>query len=107
MRMWGVPAHLLCRQHLLGEHVEMHMFVGTIRKKISIQGYVDRGLVNPARIYQRHQELVVEMLARGMNHQSPLLSTRGQAQAAVDVPANIKELYHRCPECRKRIEADR
>lgn len=85
----------------------MHMFAGTIRKGISIRGYIEKGQVNPARIYQRHQELVTEMVARQMNHQSPLLSTRGQLTAVVDVAANIVELHRRCPECRQRIEASR
>ena len=35
MRMWLVNPALLCRQHLLGEHVEMHMFAGHI-----LEGYV-------------------------------------------------------------------
>lgn len=25
--MWGVDPSAMCRNHLLGEHVEMHMFV--------------------------------------------------------------------------------
>lgn len=36
MRMWMVPPELMCRQHLLGEHVELHMFVGAINKGTSV-----------------------------------------------------------------------
>ena len=32
MRQWYVPAECMCRQHLLGEHCEHHMFVGTLKK---------------------------------------------------------------------------
>ena len=36
MRMWNVDPKLMCNKHLLGEHVEMHMFFGTIQKGISM-----------------------------------------------------------------------
>lgn len=104
MRMWGVDPSLLCQQHLLGEHVEMHMFVGTIRKGISIQGYIDKGLVDPARIKQRHEELSSEMVSRGMNHNSPLLRIGKKPSCEIDVLENMKELHRRCPACRERIE---
>ena len=32
MRDWKVNPKLLCRQHLLGNHLEVHMFVGTLRR---------------------------------------------------------------------------
>ena len=105
MRMWGVLTKYLCRKHLLGEHVEMHMFVGTIRKGVSIQGYLDRGLVDPGRIFDRHEELAAEMLRRGMNHQSPLDNLGCRITKPVDQAANIAELSRRCPECRALIEA--
>ena len=36
MRMWMIDPKLLCRKHLLGEHLEIHMFVGTINKGINV-----------------------------------------------------------------------
>ncbi len=30
MRMWMVDTKKLCRQHLLAEHSEMHMFAGAL-----------------------------------------------------------------------------
>ena len=35
MRMWNVDVTKMCNKHLLGEHVEMHMFVGIIIKGTS------------------------------------------------------------------------
>jgi hypothetical protein len=107
MRMWGVRPIILCNKHLLGEHVEMHMFVGTLNKGISIQGYIDKGEVIPERIVDRHNKLVAEMILRGMNHKSPLeLSTtklaRWEGKGKLDIPGNMKDLAARCPECRKR-----
>lgn len=103
MRMWDVPPKLLCQKHLLGEHVEMHMFVGTILKKISIQGYIDNGLVNPKNIQHRHTELAEEMLKRNLNHQSPLKRIRTQAEHPINIPENLKELSRRCSACKQRI----
>jgi hypothetical protein len=114
MRMWDVPTHLLCRQHLLGEHNEMHAFLGSIYKGVRMAGYIQRGLLNPRLLWRRHQQLVDELLRRGYNHHSPL-PTWGLRDAAilavlrqthpVDRRANIAELYRRCPNCRQRIRS--
>ena len=34
MRMWGVDPKQMCRQHLLGEHVELHMQAGAVLEKM-------------------------------------------------------------------------
>ena len=70
--MWAIDPSRLCRQHLLGEHVELHMMVGTLNKGISMEGYYARGLVDTDQIEARHEALVAEMTARGMKHKSPL-----------------------------------
>ena len=72
MRMWMVDPSLLCRKHLLGEHVECHMFVGTINKNISIKGYIEKGLCEPDKLEFRHNQLSEEMIKRGYNHLSEL-----------------------------------
>ena len=98
MRMWGVNPKMLCRQHLLGEHVEMHMFAGTIRKGRSIDGYI----VDPSRIKIRHDELVIEMVSRGMKHKSPLeMDCSGLQHRPIVEMDSIAELNRRCPNCAK------
>ena len=99
MRMWNVDPSLLCRQHLLGEHVEMHMFAGAIRLRTSVLGYLERGLVETGKIGQRHDELVAEMEKRGMNHRSPLAQPPTHDFGEVDSEANLTELARRCPAC--------
>ncbi len=104
MRSWGVDPSLLCDKHLLGEHVEMHMFAGTLKKGISVAGYVDDGLIEVDKILTRHDELAEEMTLRGMNHKSPMpdglvLKPMGW----IDNFANLKELCRRCEKCRARI----
>lgn len=99
--MWGVDPKLLCQKHLLGEHVEMHMFVGTIRKGISMTGYLEGGLVETPLIAFRHAQLAAEMERRGMNHHSPLPDFAVAPAGKVDSIANLKELARRCPDCAK------
>lgn len=101
MRMWSIDPSLMCRKHLLGEHVEMHMFAGTIQKGISIQGYIERGLINPFEITIRHMQLAEEMKKRGYNHQSDLdFSSYGLALIPIDTRKSSKDLRDRCPECK-------
>lgn len=71
MRLWPVPPSTLCRKHLLGEHVETHMMVGSILRGKRMEGFYD-GLIDTRLIRIRHDALVVEMLRRGYRHASPL-----------------------------------
>lgn len=104
MRMWMTDPAIMCRQHLLGEHVELHMFVGTINKGISVAGYLSDNLLEPSSLKSRHSELVNEMLRRGYSHQSPLPEvTMGLEESdlavKIDRVASRNELTRRCPVC--------
>ena len=72
MKLRNVDPKILCRNHLLGEHYECHLFIGHLRKKRRIDGYIKNNLVEIKKIVQRHGELANEMIRRGMNHKSPL-----------------------------------
>lgn len=99
MRMWGVNPRLMCAKHLLGEHVEMHMFKGTIIKGRSIQGYVENHLVEVHKIKERHDELALEMTQRGYAHNSPLEEFKMWKEGTLDRNENLKELSRRCDMC--------
>jgi hypothetical protein len=43
MRMWMVWPELMCRKHLLGEHVEIHMLLGALNKGHRVQGFINKG----------------------------------------------------------------
>lgn len=106
MRMWMVNPSLMCRQHLLGEHVELHMLLSCIKRGKSIDGYLDGGLVEPQHMISRHALLVAEMERRGYKHSSPLNESFGPC-GEVDREANLRELKERCPRCRARIAEER
>lgn len=103
MRMWMVNPRILCRQHLLGEHLELHMTMGAVNKGISLRGYLSGDLLEPQNLHSRHEELVTEMLRRGYRHLSPLPTQRKPVQAhLIDRKAAQIELLRRCPNCRER-----
>jgi len=111
MRQWLVDPKIMCQKHLCGEHVELHMTIGTIKKGIKIDGYLKNNLLEPRSIYERHKMLAVEMLRRGYNHKSPLeevdceciLNLRNEQQYwEIDKERSQVELLSRCEICNER-----
>jgi hypothetical protein len=75
VRIWDVPPHVLCRQHLLGEHRELHaLWTILSQDKIGYSRHPEtlRWKGKLAALYLRHDALVLEMTARGYQHHSPL-----------------------------------
>ncbi len=75
MRIWDLPPEKLCRNHLLGEHRELHALwtILTEDKK----GYrnhpeTKRWVGKLKALYIRHELLVSEIMSRGYQHKSPL-----------------------------------
>jgi hypothetical protein len=104
--MWMVNPKILCRRHLLGEHVELHMFAGAFAKGTRAGRFVTENLLEFGALRSRHEELVREMKARGYKHGSPWKPlpkceqiTKAERAAKIDRPAALAELLRRCPEC--------
>lgn len=106
MRMWMVPPHTMCDQHLLGEHVEIHMLAGTLSRHRSIDGFIAKGLLEPASMSARHDAIACEMTKRGFRHKSPLSTVdlgylpQLAREARVDVATSAEALARRCERCR-------
>lgn len=112
MRMWMVDPELLCHQHLLGEHRELHTLVGTMAVGNSLYGYLVDGLVDPHQIQERHDALVAEFRRRGWpsgaDHRTPIRQPEHfflEADPCVDPEANIQELRRRCAACKERQDS--
>jgi len=101
-----VDPKIMCRQHLLGEHAEIHMFIGTISRGYSVKGYLEKGLLEVHSLYDRHDELVREMKHRNYRHYSTISETWKQARmlGSIDKDKNLKQLIMRCSRCRERYE---
>ena len=108
MRMWMVNPKRMCKQHLLGEHVELHMLVGSLRRGRSIDGFLAKRLLEPSSLRSRHAALVAEMRRRGYRHRSPLprvYVARRYQMARVPRRTSERELISRCLDCRERGRA--
>lgn len=109
MRMWMIDPKLMCQKHILGEHGELHKHRHVFEKGWSIEGRVsgEYPQIEVVSMKLRHDELVVEMLRRKMNHQSPykqptgLLAKYGVMAyfARVDKDHSMKDLCKRCSDC--------
>lgn len=117
MRMWMVNPACMCGKHLRGEHVEHHMFIGALKRKKSMRGFIDNNLLQPLSLLERHDAIAKEMIKRGYKHISPLIdfeSIRNERLikvyleylgddklAKVDAEKSLQDLIDRCPECKK------
>ena len=75
MRIWDLPPRALCRQHLLGEHRELHALWVVLtqkRKGYSHHPETKRWRGRLRALYHRHTGLVEEMTHRGYRHRTPL-----------------------------------
>jgi Pyrimidine dimer DNA glycosylase len=92
LRIWDVEPTLLCRQHLLGEHRELHGLWNILVREE--QGRETSGYANHPEtrrwegrlkaLFARHEALVAEMTRRGYRHNSPLDPTRATGKAVQD-----------------------
>jgi len=105
MRMWNIKPSLMCRQHLLGEHFEIHKLIGNLRNSRRWgESLASKGFLEPQNALRRHDKLVGEMLKRKFNHQSPLdICGVKLPLGKVDVKKSVQDLKKRCKECRKLI----
>ena len=98
MRLWTVDPTTMCRRHLLGEHVETHMMVGSLNRGLSMEGFYIRGLIDTRLIRSRHDLLVDEMTRRGYRHASVLADFVDPQRGALAADAEA-DLCRRCADC--------
>lgn len=106
-----LDTNMLCNQHLLGEHFEIHKHRNSFVKKTSISGrIVPIVQIEPASMKKRHDVLAKAMKQRGFNHNSPYTMpslrhlTNQERNAKVDINHNIVDLHNRCPKCKEIYE---
>lgn len=108
MRIWDISPKKLCRNHLLGEHNELHAIWNIItqdKKGYSRHPEVKRWKGKLKALYLKHEEIVVEMSRRGYNHESPLdkglAKGKGKQDSQVDsLEEQKKNLRGKGCECR-------
>lgn len=106
--MWGIDPQLLCDQHLLGEHTELHQAVGTLRNhphgEAIVRGHAERQQLDTSKLQARHDDLADELERRGMTHDSPMNYEDTHELGSINPERNRANLQNRCEDCRNRIE---
>jgi hypothetical protein len=107
MRIWDISPSRLCRNHLLGEHRELHAIWIVITK--GKKGYSNhpetiRWCGKLKALYARHEKLTKEISRRGYKHRSPLDArlAKGAARQTkyIDTPAKqVVILRHKKCNC--------
>lgn len=102
MRIWDIPPVKLCRNHLLGEHRELHAIWSIIvhgKKGYANHPETLRWKGKLSALYLRHERLVEEMADRNYSHHSPLDKkyAKGKAEqhAFVDTLASQRFILKR------------
>ena len=75
MRIWDISPKRLCRNHLLGEHRELHAIWSVLvngKKGYARHPETLRWRGKLKALFNRHDALVQEMSVRGYRHRSPL-----------------------------------
>lgn len=99
MRIWDISPDKLCKNHLLGEHRELHAIWVVItenKKGYSKHPETIRWVGKLRALYLRHEQLVKEMMHRGYNHQSPLdkKNATGKSKQDVFVDSTLKQIQN-------------
>lgn len=109
MRMWMVDPKIMCRKHLLGEHVECHMFRSVIVSGKKIDGYIRNNCLEIQNLKDRHDKLAKEIEDRGYNHKSPMEEISSEFflkwKCEVDPVKSLDDLLERCIDCQERMVA--
>lgn len=110
MRMWMCNPLILCKDHILGEHLELHMLEGSIKKNKNLGRFLTDKLVDPSQIQARHDILVQEFARRGypsgLDHKTPLHADGLILQDnPIDTDKSLQDLLSRCEKCRERYKS--
>lgn len=84
MRIWDISPTRLCRNHLLGEHRELHAIWSVIvngKKGYAHHPETLRWKGKLRALFGRHEALVAEMSDRGYQHRSPMVKRQATGAA--------------------------
>ena len=107
MRMWMVDPSLLCKNHLLGEHYELHCIIGAIETNPEwVKRLIKHGYIEMDKIESRHRKLVRD---GRFKDKTPLKFDYSKVSkqfppGEVDREKSIRDLKQRCEHCKRRIE---
>ncbi len=105
MRMWRTNPKNMCRQHLLGEHGELHKHRHNFIKKHKMHKRIKLCQIDAYNMQKRHDLLAKEMLRRGYKHNSPYI------QPDINYLPKLKGILecssNKCGLCKKMIKKEK
>ena len=101
--MYNLYPTLLCDRHLLKEHMDIHMFKRALDLKVDICQEIKEGKIETHNLIKRHNELMVEIEARGYIHNTPIGKGEYKEQGKVDKTKVVAYLAIFCEDCKKRL----
>jgi hypothetical protein len=90
----------MCRQHLLGEHNEIHKHRHNFVKKHKMHNRILWGQIDAHNMKKRHDLLAEEMLRRGYKHKSPY--EQPDVGYLPELEVSLMNSFGKCEECKKR-----
>ena len=100
MRMWLVNVEYMCDAHLRREHNDLHGIDRRVKHGKSTKDII----CEPGVIYERHIEVVTEMLKRGFSHNTPLHKFEYKhSNQIIWRNEALAELLASCSKCRRRV----
>jgi len=108
-RQWLADPQYMCRQHLLGEHLEAHIFVSKMEKDYSLEGFIRGSMFFGAEYVKYRHDIIARYLSRFSNkeHKTPLwigdfekINYPLKKPNEKDFSKSNDDLYGRCQKCR-------
>lgn len=104
-RQWLAEPTKMCRQHLLGEHFETHMFQSKMYKGYSLTGFRTSSMFFGALFIQNRHNALATLIA---GHKTPLIIDNFIQEkypyiepSTADIVKSMNDLLTRCEKCRE------
>lgn len=104
-RQWLADPREMCKQHLLGEHFEAHIFLSKMQKHNSLEGFRRGSMFFGAWYIKDRHDQIAKLLKQP--HKTPLQITMNEIieyplrlPDETDLGKSNSDLYGRCQKCR-------
>lgn len=106
-RQWLSDPRLMCKQHILGEHLEAHIFVSKMQKETSLKGFRKGSMFFGAEFVKSRHDKIAKLLKQP--HKTPLFIGELEiknypyiAPTLYDLTKSMEDLLGRCEECKRK-----
>lgn len=104
--MWMVDVKSMCRNHLLAEHLDVHMFVNALNQGLDLSHYINSNALEVLSLLERHNQLADEINSRSYKNDTPLPGyniTGRYKSSRIDKNKAREELMEICNKCKESL----